>query len=123
MKKIIAFVITLMPSLVLAQTAPLTDINSVAGKATNIGTLVIGLAISLAVIWIIVSVVRYLIAGGEDDRNKGGMAILWGVVGLFVILSIWGLVSILRKSFVTQDQVPTQDIRNVSELPPPVNVR
>jgi len=123
MKKIIAFVITLMPSLVLAQTAPLTDINSVAGKATNIGTLVIGLAISLAVIWIIVSVVRYLIAGGEDDRKKGGMAILWGVVGLFVILSIWGLVSILRKSFVTQDQVPTQDIRNVSELPPPVNVR
>ncbi len=123
MKKIIAFVITLMPSLVLAQTAPLTDINSVAGKATNIGTLVIGLAISLAVIWIIVSVVRYLIAGGEDGRKKGGMAILWGVVGLFVILSIWGLVSILRKSFVTQDQVPTQDIRNVSELPPPVNVR
>lgn len=123
MKKIIAFVLSslsLTPALAFAQ--PLTDINSVATKATNIGNLVIALAISISVIWIIVSVVRYLIAGGEEDRKKGGMAILWGVVGLFVILSIWGLVAILRNSFRTQDQIPINDINRTTTLPQPGSV-
>ena len=120
MKKLIAFVLTVSPALALAQ--PLTDINSVATKATNIGNLVLALAISLSIVWIIVSIVRYLIAGGEEDRKKGGMAILWGVVGLFVILSIWGLVAILRNSFRTQDQVPINEINRTTTLPQPGTV-
>ncbi|MES3031347.1 MAG: pilin [Patescibacteria group bacterium] len=119
MKKLIASIVAFAPSLAFAQ--PLTDINSVAGKATNIGNLVVELAISFAVIWIIVSVVRYLIAGGEDGRAKGRDAIVYGVIGLFVILSIWGLVYILRSSFRTQDNVPTQDINNI-KIPRPSGV-
>ena len=123
MKKFIAIVsgaAFLSPMLAFAQ--QLTDINAVSTKATNIGSLVIGLAISLAVIWIIISVVRYLIAGGEEDRKKGGMAILWGVIGLFVILSIWGLVNILRNSFQTQAGNTTTDVQNIQNLPPPRQV-
>lgn len=119
MKKLIAFIIALVPSVSFAQ--QLTDINSVASKATNIGNLVVELAISFAVIWIIVSVVRYLIAGGEDGRAKGRDAIVYGVVGLFVILSIWGLVYILRTSFRTQDGVPQNQINNI-KIPQPSSV-
>ena len=95
---------------------PLTDIDSVASKATNIGNLVVELAISFAVIWIIVSVVRYLIAGGEEGRAKGRDAIVYGVIGLFVILSIWGLVYILKSSFRTEDR--GIDVKNVRLLVP-----
>lgn len=97
----------------------LYDVNSVARKATDLGNLAIQLAIYLAVIWIIVSVVRYLIAGGEDGRKKMGESILWGIVGLFVILSIWGFVYILRRTFQTRDNIPTQDIRNIQIPYPP----
>jgi Kef-type K+ transport system membrane component KefB len=122
MKKLIAFVLAASPVAVFAQ--PLTDINSVASKATNIGNLIIGLAISLAILYIIVSVVRYLIAGSGDEeaRKKGGEAILYGVIGLFVILSIWGLVAILRNSFRTQDQIPTSEINRTTTLPQPGQV-
>lgn len=89
----------------------LTDINSVANKVTDIGNLVIALLISLAVIWIIINIFRYLIAGEEGSRAKGGLAILYGVIGLFVILSIWGLVAILRNTFRTQDEIPA-NLRN-----------
>ena len=119
MKKFIAFFISLFPVSVFAQ--PLTDINTVAGKATNIGNLVVELAISLAVVWIIVSIVRYLIAGGEEGRSKGRDAIVYGVVGLFVILSIWGLVYLLTNSFRTQNTVPQGEI-NKLRLPPPPTV-
>lgn len=119
MKKIIAFVLATSPLLTFAQT-PLTDLNSVASKATNIGNVVIGLAISIAVLWIIINTVRYLIATNDPvNRAKGGQGILFGVVGLFVILSIWGLVAILRTSFRTQDQVPTSEINRTTTLPQP----
>lgn len=112
MKKLIALILAFAPVAVFAQ--PLTDINSVADKFTNIGNLVVTLLISFSVIWIVISVVRYLIAGGEEDRKKGGMAILWGVVGLFVILSVWGLVNILRSSFRTNDNAPREtDINKI----------
>ncbi len=120
MKKLIAFILTSSPFIVSAQ--GLNDINSVAAKATNIGNLVVQLAISLAVVWIIVNIVRYLIASNDPEKRKaGGFAILWGVVGLFAILSIWGLVYLLTNSFKTQNNVPTNDINRL-QLPRPPGV-
>jgi bacteriorhodopsin len=119
MKKIIALVLGFTPVFAFAQTQ-IGDINDVAKKATNVGNLIIGLAISLAVLWIIVSVVRYLIATNDPEkRAEGGKAIFYGVIGLFVILSIWGIVAILRNSFKTQDQVPINDINRTTTLPQP----
>ncbi len=73
--------------------------------------------ISIAVVWIIVSVVRYLIAGSDATaRQEGGLRILWGIVGLFVIVSIWGLVSILTNSFATTNTA-SQGIQNIQINP------
>ena len=38
---------------------------------------------------------------GKDtaDRGESGKFILWGIVGLFVMVSVWGLVNLLRSSF------------------------
>jgi hypothetical protein len=47
-------------------------------------------------------------ASGEE-RAAHRSSILWGLVGLAVILSIWGLVAILRNTFNTQNQTPAQD--------------
>ncbi len=120
------FFVALLPVIVSAQQS-LRNIDDVARRASSLGTMVITLTISLAVIWIIIGVFRYVIAGGknEDDRKKGGMNILYGVVGLFVILSIWGLVAILRNSFRTDDTMMDSEIQRASRLPriDGVNVR
>jgi len=120
MKKIIASILAFSPALAFAQ--PLNDINSVAMKATNIGNLVVKLAISFAVLWIIISIVRYLIAGSDGEaRSKGGQAILFGVIGLFAILSIWGLVYLLSNSFqFGQNNLPANQINNIQLPPPPI---
>jgi bacteriorhodopsin len=106
MKKIIdkIFIIALAVLPIGASAQTLRDINEVAKKASNIGNLFVQLAISLAVIWIIISVIRYfVISEGEEAHKAGGMAILYGVIGLFVILSIWGMVWILKNSFKFSD--------------------
>lgn len=122
MKKLIASVLAFSPLSLLA--APLQNINQVASRATQIGNLVIQLAIALAVVWIVVAVVRYLIAGAasEEKRAAARSSIVWGVVGLFIIFSIWGLVFILTQSFSTVNATPTQEINKIGTLPPPPGV-
>jgi Kef-type K+ transport system membrane component KefB len=115
MKKLLASIVTFFPSLTFAQ--QLNNINDAAQKATNLGNLVVQLAISLAVIWIIINVIRYLIAGGEEGRKKGGFAILYGVVALFVILSIWGLVYLLKNSFTFGRNTQPTEINNIIKAP------
>lgn len=102
-------------------TGRLNNINSVTFKARNIGNLVIELAIFIAVIFIVVNTVRYFVIDSESSKSEAGMMVLYGVIGLFVILSIWGLVAILKGSFVTNDQRPDSSINNLKFRDPSTN--
>ncbi len=118
MKKFIASVAVLAPSIAFAQ-QPITDANSLVFKLTSIGNTVIGLLIAFAVIWIIFNVVKFIMASGEGrDEIRGN--ILWGIVGLAIILSIWGLVAILTNTFQTDTRTPIQDFP-VNPNPPAIN--
>ena len=118
MKKIIALALAFAPVVVSAQA--ITDVNTLTNKATNIGNTVIQLLIAFAVLYIIFNVVRYIMAADKpEDRNRIGMAVLWGIVGLFVILSIWGLVNILSNTFRTNTNAPTQNFPTLN-FPPQV---
>ena len=117
MKKLIVAFAVLMPSAAMAA-QPITDVNSLASKMNGIGNTIIGILISLAVIWIIINVIQFIMASG-DDRAAKRNSILWGIVGLFVILSIWGLVNILSGTFATNNQAPV-DQYPVNPNPPTV---
>ena len=115
MKKIIATIVAFMPVVAFAQTSAITDVNSLSNRLIGLGNMFTYLLIAAAVIFIIWNVVIYLIKGGEEGaRTKAGQSILWGVVGLFVILSIWGLVNILLNTFRTTP--PTNSIPQVQNV-------
>jgi hypothetical protein len=38
-------------------------------------------------------------SGGDDVKEKGKNLMLWGLIGFFVMVSIWGLVNILTGTF------------------------
>lgn len=118
MKKIIAGVVSFLPSLAFAQTGIINDVNSLTAKFTSLGNTAIGILIAFAVIWIIFNVVRFIMkADSPDDRKPIQAAILWGIVGLFVILSIWGLVRILSNTFRTDNRAPVESYP-VVQYPP-----
>jgi heme/copper-type cytochrome/quinol oxidase subunit 4 len=57
---------------------------------------VIPLLFALAVIFFLINIVRFFfIQGGEEGIQKGKQSILYGLIGLVVIFSIWGIVNIL----------------------------
>ena len=122
MKKVSIIITILFPTFASAQL--LRDVNDVAEKSVNIGNLIVELAISLAVLFIIVNVVRYLIAGSDDEdaRKKGCDAILYGVIGLFAILSIWGFVYLLTNTFRFSDN-QRPDFNHLRIQDPTINSR
>ncbi len=52
----------------------------------------------VAFIW---GIFLYFIAGGanEEKRDQGKQLAIWGIVGFFVMVSVWGLVNVLIGTF------------------------
>lgn len=60
---------------------------------------VLPVLIALAVLLFVVGVVFYVIASDEAAKKKGRDRMIYGIVGLAVIIALWGLVTILTNTF------------------------
>ena len=59
---------------------------------------IIGLGL-LAFLW---GVLKFLFAKDDDKKTAGRKFMLWGIVALFVMVSVWGLVEILSDTIFTE---------------------
>ncbi len=94
-------------SLVLAQAAAptggaLTNISLVIERFQSIINIIIPFIIGLGVLAIIYGILSFISsAGDEEARGTAKQFIIWGVIGVFIMMSVWGLVTILYNSFGT----------------------
>jgi len=104
----------------MAQTTltPVSNISQLASRLSSIGNVIVYLLVFLGVVYLIWNIVQYFIKGkeGDESRHEAGMHILWGIVGLAIIISLWGLVNILIQTFGTTTtnlpNVPSADFVN-----------
>lgn len=82
----------------------LSTIQDIICRAGNIIDLVIPLLVLLGVLLFVWGVVQYVIANEEEAKTKGRDRMIAGIVGLAVILSMWGLVGILKRTFGIQQE-------------------
>jgi len=66
--------------------------------------IVVGLAL-LGFFW---GLVRFIWGGGEN-REQGKNIMIWGIIALFVMISVWGIVRFIQGSLGI-DQGPTTDV-------------
>ncbi len=89
-----------VPALAFAQ-APGQSINSIQDLSKFvvdfINNIAVPLVFALAFIVFIVGIFMYFIAGAADaeKRDKGKQVMIYGIIGFFVMVSVWGLVRIL----------------------------
>lgn len=75
-------------------------IELVISRLMNILRLLVPLLIGLALVAFLYGAVIYLFsAGSPEKRQDGRQFMLYGLVTLFVMVSVWGLVSILSQTF------------------------
>lgn len=62
--------------------------------------LLLPLVITLAVLFFFWGLAIFVLnAGDEEARKKGQNIMIWGVVALFFIVTVWGLVALLQQVF------------------------
>jgi len=94
-----ALTLMYLPLLVSAENFDTTYIQSlISGGLSIIRSLLIFL-VSLAVVWFIWNVIQYTISDDEEKKGKAKEQMIWGIIGIAVIVSVWGLVAILRSMF------------------------
>jgi len=65
-----------------------------------ISNIVIPLIIAIAGLYFMWGVVQYVTAGdSEEKRDSGRSMMVYGIVALFVMISVWGLVNLLADTF------------------------
>ena len=68
---------------------------------------IVPLLISVALIVFIWGLIKYLTkVGDEGERAKAIQLMLWGIVAIFVMSSVWGLVALLQNTFSVQRNEP-----------------
>ena len=102
MKKIIAFGSLFAPFIASAQVVALggtADANALItwmSTALNTATLLILAAAVVVFLW---GVMQFVMSAGDDEaRAKCRNHIIWGVIGIFVMVSLWGLVNFFAGS-------------------------
>ena len=102
MKRILATVFaSALPLMAFAQYNPSQGITGLFGLLGYWVKLALPLIISIAVVWFVWNVFQYAVAGDEDKKKEAKGQMIWGIVGIFVMVSVWGLVGILQSTFQT----------------------
>ncbi|MFA6459556.1 MAG: pilin [Candidatus Paceibacterota bacterium] len=95
------------------------NVNDLASRIGGIFNIAIYLLVTLAVVFIVWNVVMYMVKGNEPDAKKeAAKSVSWGILGLAIIISMWGLVNILVGSFRTSTgklpNLPNADFVNTN---------
>lgn len=103
------FVLSFAPLVALAQVTggiptvctggTITTIQGMLCKTAEILGAVLPILIALGVVYFVWGVITYVIASDEEAKTKGRDRMIFGIIGLAVIIAVWGLVIILRNTF------------------------
>ncbi|HCB35382.1 MAG TPA: hypothetical protein DEP25_01935 [Candidatus Taylorbacteria bacterium] len=91
-----------------------TTFTGLLGRLNSLINALIPFIVGLAVFVIIWGIFVYVAqAGDEEKRVQARKFIVWGVIGVFFMLSVWGLVNILVNSINLEKTINTSDIPRV----------
>lgn len=89
--------IVTLPSLASADVA--YDFASLVGLFISMIKTVVPLIVGLTLLYFIWGIFQLVSSNSEDSRKEAVGYITYGIVALFVMVSVWGLVSILTSTF------------------------
>lgn len=79
--------------------APVRDLETFICKIGDILNIIVPILIALGVVYFIWGVITYVISSDEEAKQAGRDRIIFGIIGLAVIIGLWGLVKILTNTF------------------------
>lgn len=101
----IALAVLLAPTFTFAVARDVLGVIDIFGKILGtIGPIIV----ALALVYFFWGVSKFILhADDETKRSEGRQIMIWGIIALFVIVSVWGLVAVLNNTFVGRGTAPS----------------
>jgi len=95
-----------LPVVAFAQTGNLSNISALLRNVGDIVNLALPIIVAVALLFFFYGLAKFILASGDEEARKQGKHIMiWGVVALFVMVSVWGLVAFLGNALgISQGQ-------------------
>ena len=76
---------------------------------------IIPFLIAAGLAWFILGIVQYVIAGNADKKEEARHKIVQGLIGLFIMLSVWGIIGVFQRTFqVGNTEIDSTNIPSVN---------
>ncbi|OHA15707.1 MAG: hypothetical protein A3A10_01925 [Candidatus Tagabacteria bacterium RIFCSPLOWO2_01_FULL_42_9] len=100
MRKIIYSALTLMAPL-MASAATIEDVIS---TVRGIVDAIIPLFMVVAVAVFLWGIIQYITSAGDEEKRKSAQGyIVYGLIGLFVMVAFWGIIKVVSSTFGVQE--------------------
>lgn len=96
-----------VPLFAFAQGVGTTDVSDILTTVGNVLNAVIPLIIGLAFVVFLWGIYKYVSSASQEGKEGARDTIIYGVIGLFVMLAAWGLVNVLLNTFNLDTATPT----------------
>lgn len=94
-KKVIPLIVAFSPAIVMA-----ADIQSIMRNIGDIVKIIIPILMLVAFAVFLWGVVKFIFAGGDEEKRKTAKHyIVYGLIGLFVMVAVWGIVEVVLNTF------------------------
>jgi hypothetical protein len=94
----VAFVLPFAPFVAFGAAVDLGYFTTFLTALQGIINTLVPLVIALGLLFFIWGLVQFIFASGDEAaKDEGKRKMIWGVVALFVIVSVWGLVALLNQ--------------------------
>lgn len=102
MKKIIGAGLTFAPFLAFAQ-AGVVSLSGIDQLVSSIGGIINALTpivFALALLYFFLGLAQFILASGDPEKaSEGKSRMIWGVIALFVMATVFGLISFIQAQF------------------------
>ena len=82
------------PFLAFAQT--LGGVLTIAGNLIATATPIV---VALALVYFFWGLANYILSSGDDKKKEAINVMIYGIIALFVMVSVWGIINVLQDTF------------------------
>lgn len=85
---------------------------------------IIKVLFALAIVYFLYGVAKFLMnQEDEESRTSGKKHMLWGIVGIFIMMAVWGIMNLVIATLNISDINPQTGVVDLQDYnPPPIKV-
>ncbi len=111
--RVLAVAATFAPAFAFAQNFGTNGFFGLLDAANTLINRLIPFIIALTVLVFLWGVFKFVLSNDAEGRKEARGYMVWGIVSLFIMVSVWGLVNILIRTFSLNNTRPDANIQNL----------